>query len=149
MAKRIWQTTAKQLKVKESEEILRQRIYLRRLPRPIDLCINQTVNPIETLLGDPCLYKDRRACLISECSKTMTQYKFDLMTIQLNVLQTIQSAHQQSISDMHRELVNMSADDTLRKAIEHRENTMRLRHETYLKHQLNTFFDEAPTVVLE
>ena len=122
---------------------------MRRLPHPIDHTINQTVNPIETLLSDPCLDKDRRACLISECSKTMTQYKFDLMTIHLNVLQTIQSVHQQSLGNLRSELLNMSTNDTLRKAIEHRENTMRLRHETYLKHQLNTFFDEAPTVVLE
>jgi hypothetical protein len=71
----IWQTTANELQTKEYEEILRKRITLRRLPSAIDKTINQSIDPIQLLLANPILNKDRRASLISACSKTITQYK--------------------------------------------------------------------------
>jgi hypothetical protein len=35
----------------------------------------------------------------------------------------------------------------LKQAIENRQQAMRKRHEIYLKHKLNTFFDEVPTAL--
>jgi hypothetical protein len=43
LAKKIWQTTADAFQMKQNEEILRQRIFLRRLPYQIDKKINQTM----------------------------------------------------------------------------------------------------------
>ena len=55
--------------MKEYEEVLRKRIYLRRLSSGIDLIINQSIDPIQLLLSNPVLDQDRRASLASSCSK--------------------------------------------------------------------------------
>ena len=143
----IWQTIANDLKMKEYEEILRKRIYLQRLPSEIDKIINRSTDPVELLLADPILDKDHRASLISTCSKTITQYKFDLMTINLDTIQNIRHAHQELLVDLQKKLSQSDWTNLVKQAIENRQQTMIERHEIYLKHKLNTFFDEAPTAV--
>jgi hypothetical protein len=141
----IWQTTANQLQTKEYEETLRKRISLRRLPSAIDKTINQSIDPIQLLLSNPILNKDRRASLISSCSKTITQYKFDLMILNLDTIQNIASGHQQLLTDLQEKLLQSNWIDSLKQVVINRQEAMRKRHEIYLKHKLNTFFDEAPT----
>ena len=143
----IWQTIANDLKMKEYEEILRKRIYLQRIPIKIDKIINQSIDPIELLLSNPILNKDQRASLISTCSKTITQYKFDSMTIKLDTIQNIRHAHQELLLDLGKKLSQSDWTNLVKQAIEKRQQTMIERHEIYIKHNLNTFFDEAPTAV--
>jgi hypothetical protein len=145
LTKQIWQTTAKEMKMREYEESLRLRIYLRRLPRGIDKVIDRTIEAIQLLLADPSLDKDRRASLASDCSKTITQYKFDLMTINLDTIQNIRCGEERLLIDLKNILSQSNMSDALKQAIENRQQAMRTRHETYVKHKLNTFFDEAPT----
>ena len=133
-----------ELKVKEHEEILRKRIYLQRIPSQLDEKINQSVGSIEHLLGNPVLNKDRRASLISSCSKTITQYKVDLMTINLQTIQTIRDGYQELLVDLQTKLKNSYGNESMKKAIDDRQQAMHERHATYLKHKLNSFFDEAP-----
>jgi len=140
----IWQTSADELKMKEYEEILRKRIYLQRLPSGIDTIINQSIDPIQLLLSDPILNKDRRASLISSCSKTITQYKFDLMTINLDTIQNIRHGHEKLLLDLQNQLSQSNWTESIKKTIKNRQQAMLERHEIYLEHKLNTFFDEAP-----
>ncbi len=119
----IWQTSADELKMKEYEEILRKRIYLQRLPSGIDTIINQTIDPIQLLLSNPVLNKDRCASLISSCPKTIAQYKFDLMAINLDTIQNIKDGNQELVVGLQKKLSQSDCDE----------------------HKLNTFFDEAPT----
>lgn len=132
--------------MKENEAILRQRIYLQRLPSDTDKIINQSIDRIEVLLKNPTLNKDRRASLISTCSKTITQYKFDLLTLNLDIMQNIANDYEILLGDLHKKLLESDASDFFRKAIENRRQVLIERHELYLQHKLNTFFDEAPTV---
>ena len=111
----------------------------------MDKKIDETTCDIESLLVDRCMDKDRRASLVSDCSKAITQYKFDLMTINLNALQTIRHGEQQLIADLRQRLAQSSADDAVKLAIEERIQTMVQRHDAYLRHKLQTFFDDAPT----
>jgi len=141
----IWQKTADELKMKEYEEILRKRIYLQRLPSGIDTIINQTIDPIQLLLSNPILNKDQCASLVSSCSKTITQYKFDLMTINLDTIRNIKHGHQELLMSLQQKLSQSNWNESITKAIENRQQAMMERHEIYLKHKLNTFFDEAPT----
>ncbi len=143
----IWQTTADELKTKEYEEILRKRIFLRRLPSGIDKIINQSIDPIRLLLANPLIDKDRRASLISFCSKTITQYKVDLMSIYLNTLEEVRRGHQQTMINLE-EKISQCCHNTLKEAIHHRRQTMKKRHEKFLEHTLKTFFDEAPTMTI-
>jgi len=143
----IWQTTVDELKSKEYEEILRKRIFLQRLPSGIDKIINQSIDPIQLLLSNHILNKDRRASLISSCSKTITQYKFDLMILNLDIIQNIRRGHEQLLIDLQEKLSKSISTESLKQAIENRQQAMRKRHEIYLNHKLNTFFDEAPTAL--
>jgi len=132
--------------MKEYEEVLRKRIYLKRLPNEIDQIINQSIDPIQLLLSNPVLDKDRRASLASSCSKTLIQYKFDLLCLNLDIIDNIRRGHEQVLVDLKEKLLQ-SCNKLLIQAIEKRQEAMRKRQETYLKHKLNTFFDEAPMAI--
>lgn len=138
----IWETTANELKMKEYEEILRKRIYLRRLPSQIEQIINQSIDLI--------LDKDERAHHISTCSKTITQYKFDLMISNLDIIQSLKRGYRQKLIELQNRLLKQSHnnEESFKGVIKNRQENMRKRHEIYLKHKLNTFFDEAPMVTL-
>ncbi|CAF4277035.1 unnamed protein product, partial [Rotaria sordida] len=144
LAKQIWQTTASILKAKAQEEILRKRIFLRRLPSAYDKTINRFMDYVQPMLSNQVLDKDRRANLVSNYSKTITQYKFDLMTLNLDTIQNIIRGHQQLLMDLQNKLASCCSE-LLIQAIEKRRQAMEKRHELYLKYKLHTFFDEAPT----
>ena len=133
----------------EQEAVLRQRIYLRRLPHPFDKVIDQSLNYIEPMLSNQALDKDRRASLISNYSKTITQYKYGLMTLNLDTIQSIMRGHQEILNDLQDKLSQLSCDNQLIQTIQNRQQTMRERHGIYLQRKLKTFFDEAPTTFNE
>ncbi|CAF3858659.1 unnamed protein product [Rotaria sp. Silwood1] len=72
LAKQIWQTTASILKARAQHEILRKRIFLRRLPSAYDNIINQFMDFVEPMLSNKVLDNDQRASLVSNYSKTIT-----------------------------------------------------------------------------
>ena len=125
--------------MKEYEEILRKRIYLQRLPSGIDTIINRSIGPIQLLLSNPILNKDRRASLISSCSKTVTQYKFDLMTINLDTIGNIRRGHEELLLHLQKQLFQSDGNELVKQAIEHRQQAMIERHGIYLQHKLQTF----------
>jgi hypothetical protein len=69
------------------------------------------------------------------------------MSININAIESIKRGRQQSLIHLQDKLLQSDCNETLKQAIENRQEAMRERHETYLKHKLNTFFDEAPTAV--
>ena len=135
--------------MKEQEAVLRQHIYLRRLPHPFNKVIDQSLNYIEPMLSNQALDKDRHASLMSHYSKTITQYKYDLMTLNLDTIQSIMRDHQEILNDLQDKLSQLSCDVQIIQIIENRQQTMRERHEIYLQRKQNTFFDEAPTTFNE
>ncbi|CAF5038937.1 unnamed protein product [Rotaria sp. Silwood1] len=146
LAKQIWQTTANILKTQEQEEILRKRIFIRRLPSAYDKIINQPLDYVKPMLSNKVLDKDRRASLVSNYSKTITQYKFDFMTLTLDTIQNVIRGHQQRLVKLQNKLPQC-CNQMLIEAIENRRQAMEKRHELYLKHKLHSFFDEAPMAV--
>ena len=133
--------------MKEYEEILRKRIYLQRLPSDMDRMINQSVDGIEQLLSNSFLNQDRRARLISTCSKTITQYKFDLMTINLETINAIRQEHETLLDDLQKQLEQPSWNEKMKQLVEQRRQIMIQRYELNLQQKLKTFFDEAPMVI--
>ncbi|CAF5026604.1 unnamed protein product, partial [Rotaria sp. Silwood1] len=138
LAKQIWQTTANILKTQEQEEILRKRIFLRRLPSAYDKIINQSLDYVKPMLSNKVLDKDRRASLVSNYSKTITQYKFDFMTLTLDTIQNVIRGHQQQLVKLQNKLPQC-CNQMLIEAIENRRQAMEKRHELYLKHKLHSF----------
>ena len=135
--------------MKEQEAVLHQRIYLQRLPHTFDKVIDQSLNYIEPMLSNQVLDQARRASLISNYSKAITQYKYDLMTLNLDTTQSIMRGHQEILNDLQSKLSQLSCDDQIIQTIQNRQQVMRDRHEIYLQRKLNTFFDEAPTTFNE
>ena len=112
--------------MKEQEEILRQRIYLRRLPTTLGKIVDQSLDytRIELILSNQALDKDQRASLISKYSKTITQYKFDLMVLHLDTIQSIVRGHEQSLHDLQMKLSQSSFHELMIQVIENRQQTM-------------------------
>ena len=113
------------------------------MPHAYDRIIDQSLDYIKPILSNNVLDKDRQCTLASKYSKTITQYKFDLMTLHLDTIQSVIRSHQQLLNDLQEKLTQ-TCNKELIQAIQHRQQAMKDRHEIYLKHKLNTFFDEAP-----
>lgn len=96
----IWMEVTDELRAKEQEEILRKRIFLRRLPSEWDRSINRSTDTLECVLSNSDLDPDYRASLASSCSKTITQFKFDMMAIHLNALQSSNRAHHSKLQEL-------------------------------------------------
>ena len=101
------------------------------------------MNHIEPMLFNSVLDKDRRAGLISNYSKMITQYKFNLMSLNLDTLETIRRGHRELLVKLQEKIAQL-CNDTLQQAIRDRQQAMEQRHSKFLDHKLNTFFDEAP-----
>lgn len=141
----IWTEVADELRAKEHEEILRKRIFLRRLPIKLDQEINRCLDPIECLLSTPDLDPDHCTSAASSCAKTVTQFKFDLMVHRINAIQSKTRAHQIKLHNLKEKLTqSVEILLSLKQIIENREQAMRDRHQAYLQYKLNTFFDVAP-----
>ena len=144
LVQRYWQVVANERRTTEEIEKLRKRIYLRRLPNRINKLIDQSMDHIQPMLFNSVLDKDRRAGLISNYSKTITQYKFNLISLDLNTLETIRRGHRELLVKL-QETVAQLCNDKLQQAIRNHQQTMEERHKTFMEHTLRTFFDEAPT----
>ena len=153
LAKLIWQGTADQCKAEGDLAILRKRVFLKRLPASLDTVINQSIEHIRALLSDPNLNKNRRAILTSHLSKMITQYKFDLVALNIVTLEDSARAHAQVAIDATNKLSILDGDthqssiQDLIQAIEARQHNLKQRAEELLNHQLQTFFEQAPTEV--
>ena len=153
LAKLIWQGTADQCKAEGDLTILRKRVFLKRLPASLDTVVNQSIEHLRTLLSDPNLNKDRRAILASHLSKMITQYKFDLVALNIATLQDSARAHAQVAIDAKNKLLLLDGDpppfsiQELLQVIEIRRDNMKQRAAELLNHQLQTFFEQAPMEV--
>jgi hypothetical protein len=151
----MWQAVANEFKVKEQQEILRKRISLQRISPSLDKSIDQSIESIQKMLSTSVLDKDKRASLVSQCSKAVTQYKYDLMMLTLATTQNIIRGHEQMVLDLKEKFLlldnanlQISTEDLIQ-AIKHREEIMKKRFETMILYKVNTFFDEAPVATSE
>ena len=114
--------------MKQKEEILRKRISLQRLPSQM----NRMISQIKTLVGNT-IDKDKRVDLSSRCSKLVTQYQFDLLYFNLQIIEDIQDKYQKELSELNW-------TDSVKQAIIERQNKIVERHELYLTQKLDTIF---------
>ena len=76
----------------------------------------------------------------------MTQYKFDLLCLDLQVIQSIRRGQQRMLLELLNRLSSCGCNDSIKQAIVARQDNIVERQELSLKHTLNTFFVEAPMV---
>ncbi|CAF1548524.1 unnamed protein product, partial [Adineta ricciae] len=137
LTKKYWQTIANAQKITEQIEILRQRISLQRIEPKINKTIDRSLDHVQPMLNNAALEKDQRAGLISRYSKIITQYKFDLIALNLDTLENIRRGHEQSISDLEEKLAQV-CPPLLRQAIADRQQIMIKRHQKLLEHKLKS-----------
>jgi hypothetical protein len=156
LAKKIWQATAEELRTKEQTEILRQRVFLKRLPTKTDQMINQLLHhddddkrktQINSFLDE-----NQRASFTSRSSKTIVQCKFNLMLIDIDEFETVLRHHHATLNSLQGKLSKLNKEKpyiystVFMDAIEQRRQAMIQRIIRIREHRLKTFFDEAPTV---
>ena len=112
----------------------------------MDHLINETIVPMEFLLSNAMIDKDQVGSLVSSCSKLVTQYKFDLLSLHLQVTQSIRRGYQQGLLELLNKLSSCDWNETLKEAIIARQNKMVERQDLSLEHRLNTFFVDTPMV---
>ena len=71
---------------------------------------------METLLSNPILDKDRRASHTSACSKLITQYKCDLVTLNLQIIQDIRRDYQNILARQLKELSTLDWIDPIKRS---------------------------------
>lgn len=106
--------------------------------------IKRSVDQIQHSLSHPVLNNDRHANMISACSKTVTQYKFDLMAINLETIQMTQRDQREVLVALQNELRETMPTETLQQVIANRRENMIQRHALQLQYKLQMFFDGAP-----
>ncbi|CAF3866507.1 unnamed protein product [Rotaria sp. Silwood1] len=152
LAQQIWQITADEQKTKEQQEILRQRIYLKRLPPKTDQTINQLLDDSRITLSNPFLDQDQRASFVSRSSKTIIQCKFNLMIVELDEFAIVTHRYDLTLTNLKEKLLNLNKENPLvyktelKDIIEERRQAMIQRFIRMRQHKLKTFFDQAPTV---
>ncbi|CAF3822040.1 unnamed protein product [Rotaria sp. Silwood1] len=152
LAQHIWQITADEQKTKEQEAILRQRLYLKRLPAKTDQMINQLLDDNRTTLSNPFLDPDQRASFASRCSKTIIQCKFNLMLTELDEFAIVKHRYDLTLNNLKEKLLNLNKQyphiytSLLLNVIEERRQAMIQRFIRIRQHKLKTFFDQAPAV---
>ncbi len=152
LAKKIWQATAEELQIKEQLEILRQCIFLKRLPSKTDQIVNELLTDNRQTLANPFLDEKQRATFASRCSKTIIQCKFNLMIIQIDEFETLIRHHHATLTNLQDQLSQLHQDNphlyaiSLMNSIEERREAMITRLIRMRDHKMKTFFDQAPTV---
>ena len=152
LAKKIWQVTADELKIKDQQEILRQLISLKRLPTKTDKTINQMIHDNEITLSNPFLDPKQRTSLASRCSKIIIQCKFNLMIEQLDEFESVIRRHQLTFNDLQAQLTKLNKEKStvynnlVVAAIEERRQAMINRLFRIRQYKIKSFFDEAPAV---
>ncbi|CAF4174237.1 unnamed protein product [Rotaria magnacalcarata] len=134
-------------------EVLRKRASLKRLPKSLDNLVDQSADNIQTMLSRSILNKDRRASMASRCSKTITQYKGDLMEIAITIAYDTARGHAQLAFDTKNKLrlldrnASQSTMELIIKAMEIRAENMKKRAQELLQYKLMSFFELAPVVI--
>jgi hypothetical protein len=134
------------LKAEEEIAILKQRLYSRRLPSSYSL-LDHSIDSIEQMLQGTVLNEDRRVTLLARRSKTIAQFKFDLMVLTITTVEERLRSHTNVISIEKNKLLTMgplASFDPMMKLIEARRGIMKERSECLLQRKLS-FFDRAPT----
>ncbi|CAF1253689.1 unnamed protein product [Rotaria sp. Silwood1] len=127
-----WQAVADEQKALEEMEVLRKRVSLRRLPQPFAKILDQSIASVQTMLSRPILNKHRRASMASCCSKTITQYKFDMITMTIAIAQDTARDHAQLAVDTKNKL-RLLGGDQIRSSTELLINAMETRAENMKK----------------
>ena len=154
-AKLIWQAIINKQQQEEHLAVMKQRIYVKRLPSAFHI-LDSSIDHIEKLLAQSALYPDERATFSSQGEKFVAQYKYNMMELTLRTTEAIIRRHEQIIVTQKEKFRETTAGEIhiskssvcLLNAIAARQSNMIKRAQLVTKHKLS-FFDHAPTAAEE
>lgn len=76
----IWKVVRDKLQAEEKAAVIKQGIYVKRLPASLTI-LDHSIDNIEQILKEPALDQDKRAALSCRRLKTIAQFKFDMMNL--------------------------------------------------------------------
>ncbi|CAF4202114.1 unnamed protein product [Rotaria sordida] len=150
-AKVIWQATKDKLQAEEEVAILKQRIYTKRLPASYAI-LDHSIDPIENMLKQPALNKDKRATLSFRRLKTIAQFKYDMMVLTIATAEETVRSHISIIANEKKKLIDNTSGGQvplpkpliqLMNAITARQTNMVQRSQHIIQQKLS-IFDDAP-----
>lgn len=98
-AKVIWQATMKKQQQENYLAVLKQRIYTKRLPASFSL-LDHSIDSTKKMLAQPGLSNDKRVTLADRRQKTIAQFKYDLMAIQITTVEELLRSHLNIIAEI-------------------------------------------------
>ncbi|CAF5167749.1 unnamed protein product, partial [Rotaria magnacalcarata] len=149
-AKIIWQAAQSKLHAEEQLAILKQRIYTKRLPSSFNI-LDHSIDNVEHLLKQSIINRDKSATLSFRRLKTIAQFKYDIMTLEMTTVEEIIRSHVNIIADEKKKLIASAGGQVpvpkslvqIMNAIAARQSNMAQRSQCILKKKLSVF-DDAP-----
>lgn len=140
----------------EQLAILKQRIYIKRLPPSFDLA-DHTIDPnAEQMLRNLDLSTEVRAQLSSQREKIISRFKYDLISNEILIIEEFIRTYNNLIATEKKRLTDAAQGQVplpkalieILNAITARQSIIIKRAHLNIKHKLS-FFDYAPTVANE
>ncbi|CAF3086307.1 unnamed protein product [Rotaria socialis] len=152
-AKIIWQAAQSKLYAEEQLAILKQRIYTKRLPSSLNI-LDHSIDNVEYLLKQSIINRDKSATLSFRRLKTIAQFKYDIMTLEMTTVEEIIRSHVNIIADEKKKLIDSAGGQVpipkslvqIMNAIAARQSNMVQRSQCILKKKLSVF-DDAPMTI--
>ena len=143
--KLIMKTIDEQFKAEQDLAILKQRIYTRRLP-PSYNTIDHSMDNIEQALNRTIIDENMRTTLLARRSKTIAQFKYDMLVLTVATIEERIHACRQIISNEKVKLVSRNPSTTFESVltfIDQHQNLVQKRFDCILQWKMS-FFEYAP-----
>ncbi|CAF4516883.1 unnamed protein product [Rotaria socialis] len=143
----IWQATINECKSQEEVDILKQHLYIKRLPKSFDY-LDESFSKIENKLARPIYNDNTRTTISTHHRKIIAQNKFDLMKLYINMAEAAVRGYRQYGEDEKQNLINRMIKDPCRqvyieqfiKAIEERQNHIRQHTQYQTQRRIHFFY---------
>ncbi|CAF5219848.1 unnamed protein product, partial [Rotaria magnacalcarata] len=102
----IWQATINECKSQEEVDILKQHLYIKRLPKSFDY-LDESYSKIENKLARPIYNDNTRTTMSARHRKIIAQNKCDLMKLYINMAEAAVRGYRQYGEDEKQNLINL------------------------------------------
>ncbi|CAF4790118.1 unnamed protein product, partial [Rotaria socialis] len=143
----IWQATINECKSQEEVDILKQHLYIKRLPKSFDY-LDESYSKIENKLARPIYNDNTRTTISTHHRKIIAQNKCDLMKLYINMAEAAVRGYRQYGEDEKQNLINRMIKDPSRqvyierfiKAIEERQKHIRQHTQYQTQRRIHFFY---------
>jgi hypothetical protein len=136
----IWQATIDEYKSQEQVDILKQHVYVKRIPKSLDY-LDESLPNIEKKLTKPVYNNNIRTTISSRHQKIIAQNKSDMITLYIRMAEAAVRGYHQYGKDEKKKLLDRMLQDPLQqvkthqfiKAIEERQKHIQQHIESLTK----------------